>query len=384
MKKLSASSITTKRVAAKASKPATASKKRAPVKKSSKGTAYVAKLLDQSGSMNSINAAAIKMANEDNASTVQNAATYDEPTSLSMYVFDSVTDIVFENRSTGDEIPEYKVGRGLGGRTALFDAVLVAIDRLKAFGALKPHPKDSFLVNVVTDGEDNYSRGIQNVVKLMNDLTALGNWTFTFQVPKGYKDKFVRESGVPSGNVSEWEQSVEGTRTVAATTNAGTAAYFAGKSQGQLQTKGFFETNLSKVSAKKVTKNLDDLTKQFRVIAVPKEAVIKDFIEEKTKKVYVTGSTYYQLTKEEKAVQPYKQLLVMKKGEKKVYGGDAARELIGLPPGVTVKVVPGNHADFDIFIESRSYNRKLVRGTKVLLDKTKVTNSTPTWQPTSV
>jgi hypothetical protein len=37
-----------------------------------------------------------------------------------------------------------------------------------------------------------------------------------------------------------------------------------------------------------------------------------------------------------------------------------------------------------VFIESTSYNRKLVRGTKVLWDPTHTKNKKPTWDPATV
>jgi hypothetical protein len=57
----------------------------------------------------------------------------------------------------------------------------------------------------------------------------------------------------------------------------------------------------------------------------------------------------------------------MEKGSKAIYGGNAARSLIGLPYGAEAKVEPGNHANYDIFVQSTSTNRKLVRGTKLLV-----------------
>lgn len=35
-------------------------------------------------------------------------------------------------------------------------------------------------------------------------------------------------------------------------------------------------------------------------------------------------------------------------------------------PSFDAQVKPGNHANFDIFVQSTSFNRKLVRGTKLL------------------
>ena len=188
----------------------------------------------------------------------------------------------------------------------------------------------------------------------------------------------ILELCIPSGNVTEWEQTTEGAKRVAETTNLGTQAFYSERATGATASQSYFAPDLSKVSDKKINKLLDDLSKQFRIISVPKEAVIKEFVEEKTHKPYVIGSTYYQLMKPE-TVQPQKNVLIIKKNTKEIFGGLEARNLIGLPQGVSTKVKPGNHADWDIFVASTSVNRALVRGTRILVDKTKITNDKSTW-----
>lgn len=55
--------------------------------------------------------------------------------------------------------------------------------------------------------------------------------------------------------------------------------------------------------------------------------------------------------------------------QKRQWSGMPGRALVGLPTdGVTYsKVNPGNHANYDIFVKSNSVNRKLVRGTTLLV-----------------
>lgn len=81
--------------------------------------------------------------------------------------------------------------------------------------------------------------------------------------------------------------------------------------------------------------------------------------------VYTPGTVFYQLTKTEE-IQSYKQILVQKKFTKEIYAGNEARELLGLPVGQTCKVKIGNLGNYDVFIQSTSVNRKLVRGTRVI------------------
>jgi len=55
---------------------------------------------------------------------------------------------------------------------------------------------------------------------------------------------------------------------------------------------------------------------------------------------------------------------IMHKGD--VYMGDAARQMLGLP-SMHVKVGPGDHPDYTIFVQSTSMNRKLIQGTSLLV-----------------
>ena len=48
-----------------------------------------------------------------------------------------------------------------------------------------------------------------------------------------------------------------------------------------------------------------------------------------------------------------------------MYSGQEARQMIGLPD-MNVRVSPNHNADFDIFVQSTSINRKLIAGTRYL------------------
>src|SRR5690606_37752394 len=113
----------------------------------------------------------------------------------------------------------------------------------------------------------------------------------------------------------------------------------------------------------KEVRELDDLSRNAEVLNVMYDTNIKDFIEGQGK-TFIKGAAFYQLVgKKENAdkVQNYKQVLIMEKGKNKIYGGDDVRQLLGLPDYET-KVRPGDHGNFDIFIQSTSTNRKLKAG----------------------
>jgi hypothetical protein len=271
------------------------------------------------------------------------------------------------------------------GQTALFDGVGKAIETLRAI------PGDdvdtSYLVIVLTDGEENYSR-IHNYIsigRLISELQATGKWTFAYNLPPGAKADFVRRFHVPVDNVREWEGTAAGVRETEVKTSGAISTYFAARSAGLTQSQSFYEnvtTNLAKLDTTTVKSTLDDIRKNFKVYTVAAEMAIKPFVEQHTKTDYILGSAYYELTKPEK-VQATKNVLLMKRGESAIFGGAKVRELIGLPTdGKTIaKVVPGNHAEFRIFLESRAVNRKLVRGSSVLVDLTKKRNEIATWLP---
>lgn len=279
-----------------------------------------------------------------------------------------------------------------GGQTALLDAVGKAIEDLSAQPGGNGFPWEKAdianLVIVLTDGRENASRsygadktGAANgwiwnsyglSYKSLPDLIARkqaeGNWTFAFQLPPGNADAFSRKFGIPRENCTEWEATKKGYEETSARTESAFSKYSILREQGGTQSKSFYVTpDLSKVKQKDL-KALDNLTQRFAQFRVDAEVDIKSFVEQRTKKPYIPGTAFFQLSKPEK-VQANKQVALIEKGGKTVLGGQQARDLIGLKPFQDAKVVPGNHANFDIFLQSNSSNRKLVRGSKLLVLK---------------
>lgn len=266
------------------------------------------------------------------------------------------------------------------GGTALFDGVAYAAN------LIDNRDKDtSYLVLGFTDGGENSSRKYRDTIKtFVRERLNRDNWSFAFQVPRNTRDTVAQQFGVAVGAVNEWDQTEKGMKQATVADSAGLNTYFASRSAGLRKVESFYvQTDLGNLKAQDVKKALTDLSARFKVYTVDKEATVKEFVEAKTGRPYVIGSTYYALTKKEK-VQPQKALLLMEKGKKQVWGGNEARDLIGLPTdGVShASVEPGNHSNYDVFVQSTSVNRKLVRGTKVLVDVTQTTNLPATWNPT--
>lgn len=204
----------------------------------------------------------------------------------------------------------------------------------------------------------------------MRDREIGDNWTITFQLPPRTKSSFCRQFGIPEGNVREWEATTQGVTELESVTTCSIQNYYGALASGKRSVKNFYSmtTDLSGMSPKDLKLALVDQKSQFKVIKVDKEADIRPFVESKTGVPYKKGIAYYQLSKPEK-IQPNKDILIMEKGKPSIWGGNPGRALIGLPTdGITYsKVNPGNHANYDIFVKSNSVNRKLVRGTTLLV-----------------
>ena len=108
------------------------------------------------------------------------------------------------------------------------------------------------------------------------------------------------------------------------------------------------------------------ITKQVEFIVPHMDCKIRDAIIGHGKE-WIKGAAFYALIKTEKKVQPYKMVALRVKTSGKVYSGQVAREMLGIGQATdTVRLVPGDHGKFDVFIQSTSVNRKIPAGTEVL------------------
>ena len=349
--------------------------------RAAKKRSYVAIVIDSSGSMAPLRHDVPQRYAETLAELRRQQDLTGIETFVSVLTFNEHVTTVFINE------PVVKLGGHIyyapSGGTSLFDAVARATD---VIGDTKRSAQDSFLVIALTDGEENASKMNRSTfAQVVKRKQATDVWTFAWQVPPGGTHA-IEALGIPTGNVREWEATSRGLRESNVATMSGIGAYYSTNAAAPkaTATRGFYvpvTTDLSKVAVKSVRSQLDDVSGSFKRIEVAKEAVVKELVEAKMKRPYVVGCAYYQLMKPEK-VQPTKQVLVVEKGSKAVWGGQQARELVGLPTDKDAKVTPGNHANYDIFVQSRSTNRKLPRGTALLVDLTKTKGDQPTWQET--
>ena len=250
-----------------------------------------------------------------------------------------------------------------GGYTPLYDGIASMID---LFTGLPDYDSNdvSFLVSITTDGEEymsvyNTKKQIQERIK---DLQKTGRWTFVFRVPKGCKH-YVSDLGVPAGNIQEWETSVDGMEKSTAATKQAVDTYFIARSTGSKSSTTFY-ADANKID----TSILTDISKEVSLYVVPDADMgieMRPFIL-RHRMEYLKGAAFYQLTKTEARVSHTKLIAIRDRNTGHVYSGFDARKMIGLPTDKNARLHPGDHGNFDLFIQSESINRKLVGGTGVL------------------
>jgi len=256
------------------------------------------------------------------------------------------------------------------GMTPLFDSVYRAIKKLEELDDGKEDT--SFVISVITDGHENQSidPGVPTTVREIEKKTATDRWTFTFLVPNGSEDNFSRKFNVHRGNVQGWDtKTARGTKEAGIATSAAYGTFFKQKSAagiGKKMSSRSFYADTSDLTVRTARKDLSEITKQVEFIVPHMDCQIRDAILGHGKE-WIKGAAFYQLVKTEKKVQNYKLVALRVKTSGKVYCGEEARNMLGIGGAVdTVRLVPGDHGKFDVFIQSTSVNRKIPGGTQVL------------------
>ena len=335
---------------------------------------YIGFSRDHSGSMRSIARAAARDYNS-KISTIKEAALATNQDTIVSVVecgygdTDSVRRVV-TNSTVNSLTPLAESAYQADGRgTPLWDSVGELIEMFES--TPDANNKDvSFLVMAITDGDENCSRkySADKLARKIKELNATDRWTFVFRVPRGHSRKIAQKLGISEGNIQEWDQNDKAVEIAARHDAEAFTQYFTSRSLGQTSTQKFY-ANLQNVSAKDVAAVMTDISGEVMIWPVSpadEGTEIRPFIETRLKRSMLKGAGFYQLTKTEPEVQDYKKILIRDKTSQAIYYGAAAKQLLGLPSYGTIRLAPGNHGNFDIFIQSTSVNRKLKKGTSLI------------------
>ncbi len=105
---------------------------------------------------------------------------------------------------------------------------------------------------------------------------------------------------------------------------------------------------------------------RFQVLQVDNDISIKAFVLENGL-TFKTGRGFYEFTKTE-TIQSQKEIILMERKTGDLFQGEAAREMLGLPIGSSVRIKPSNLEKYIVFVQSTSANRKLMGKTRFLYE----------------
>ncbi len=103
---------------------------------------------------------------------------------------------------------------------------------------------------------------------------------------------------------------------------------------------------------------------KYQVLNVGEDTSIKKFVLA-NELAFKAGKGFYEFTKAE-IIDPKKEIVLMKKDSGELYEGGRARRIAGIT--TKKKYKPSDLKDYKIFVQSTSYNRKLIGGTSFLYE----------------
>lgn len=324
---------------------------------------HVVLVLDASSSMGPHKNELIKVADGQVEYLARRSQELDQETRVSVYSFNQQVQCLIYDKDVL-RLPSIKTLYNTSGMTALVDATLKSLDDLEQTATL--YGDHAFLAFVLTDGQENSSKS--RPAKLVDRLGSLPvNWTVAGLVPDQRSVFEAKSFGFPPENIAVWNAtSAAGVVEVGKTIRTATENFMTARTKGVRGTRSLFSTGLDAVNKNTVRSALKPLSQDaYYVFPVHKDSVIKEYINSRGL-TYKIGKGFYQLTKIE-TIQPQKQVAIREKKTGKVYWGEAARDLLGLPRGAEARVKPDINPEYDVFIQSTAVNRKLLRNTDVLV-----------------
>ncbi|NML52645.1 VWA domain-containing protein [Streptomyces sp. R302] len=335
---------------------------------------HVALVLDASSSMSHLRGKVVEVADQQIEYLARRSRELDQETRVTVYVFaDTVQCVIYDKDVL--RMPSLKALYNVGGMTSLLAAALKSQGELAQTAQL--YGDHSFLTFVLTDGQENAShrcpdapsrdpRALVSAVAKMIE-TQDDNWTLAVLVPDQMGKREAMNCGFPKDNVAIWDAtSTRGLEEAGQVIQQATEKFMMGRTKGIRGSRSVFSVGADAVN--KETIAAAGLTpvdaSGYQLIPVPRDVAIREWVTE-SGHTYKTGCAFYQLSKSEK-IQARKRIAVLEKKTDRVYTGPEARALLGLPDE-EVRVKPDQNADFTIFVQSTSVNRKLVPNTRLLL-----------------
>lgn len=329
---------------------------------------HVVLVLDASLSMSHHRNELIKVADGQVQYLARRSKELDQETRVSVYAFDHRVQCLVYDKDVL-RLPSIATLYQPNGRTAMIDATLKALEDLAE--TPQRYGDHAFLTFVLTDGEENASRARPGALTAaLNKLPA--HWTVGVLVPDMMGKDNAQSYGFPPSNIAVWDaETAKGFEEAGEVIQTATENFLTSRVKGVRGTKQLFSIGTEKINKQTVAANLKPLTEwQYDLVPVLKRSPIREYIESRGMP-YNIGKCFYQLMKTE-TIQGGKQIAIREKkdpnrrGLDKVYVGDQARQILGLP-SVDVRIKPDSNPEYDVFVQSTSVNRVLLPNTDVLV-----------------
>jgi hypothetical protein len=326
---------------------------------------HIALILDASDSMSSHSYDVVKVADAQIQILAEQSKIMDQETRVTVYTFgyyQEMNCLIYDKDVL--RLPSISGLYHTHGMTALASATTLAINDLRM--TPEKYGEHSFLIYVITDGYENNSDP-KDRADLPGLLSSLPNhWTLAAFAPNSQSKHYLKQLGFGNDNVAIWDADASnGFLEVGEVIRQSTTNFMQNRTVGVRGSKSLF--NLKTVNPAVVKKSLVPVTKgSYTVNLVPQDTRIDEFAQSIAGS-YTPGRGYYEMTKRE-TIQGYKSIAILVEKNDELFMGDAARDLVGLPrDGSSVRVSPGTHPGTRIFIQSTSMNRKLLKGSNLLL-----------------
>jgi hypothetical protein len=328
---------------------------------------HIVLVLDASLSMTMVSDQLIKVADNQIKYLANRSKELDQETRITVYTFASqggyysttpdIRCLVYDKDVL--RMPSIASMYSANGNTPLIDATLLALEDL----AMTPekYGEHSFLVYVLTDGEENASKN--RPAALTAKINSLpDNWTVATFVPSQTGVFEAKKFGFPKDNIAVWDTTDKGVQEVGEVMRQATENFMVSRSQGVRSIKNLFTMDTPSLS--QIDAHMQALHYgQFYLYDVKEVGRIDEFVQKTANRPYKVGEAYYELSKPE-TIQAQKAIAIL--GKSGLYVGPDARKLLNLP-AAHVKVAPKHNADYKIFVQSTSVNRKLMPNTQLLI-----------------
>ncbi len=105
---------------------------------------------------------------------------------------------------------------------------------------------------------------------------------------------------------------------------------------------------------------------RFQVLDVDESMPIQTFAQ-RNGLIFKAGKGFYEFTKTE-TVQASKEIVLQQRSTGDLFAGNQARVMVGLPFDEEARLRPAHLEEYRVFVQSTSYNRKLMGGTRFLYE----------------